>query len=327
MNVPPQHEVPVTDPSTAKRATNSFPESIFIGRSGLRSGWRLGIYFGGFYFIANALSFIIAPLVSHLPDNPIEPSIEFFLGECIQLFAAVIPAIFLARLEQRPFGVYGLPLSGLFGKNFWVGVAWGLLSLTALLVILRVIGAFYFGGLAIHGLRIWKYAVFWGVLFLVVAFYEEFFTRGYAQFTLTTGIGFWPAAVVISVVFGASHLRNPGENWTGALGAALIGLFWCFTLRRTGSLWFGVGMHAAWDWGESFLYSVPDSGLIAPGHLLKPSFPGPNWLTGGPVGPEGSALLIILFAVLWTVFARFYPKVQYDSNLQVHSVPPSNRLT
>lgn len=326
MNEPPRDEVPVAGSSAARRAVNSFPESVFIGPVGLRAGWRLGIYFGGFYFIANAVSFIVAPLVSHLPDNPIEPSIEFLLSECIQLFAAIIPAIFLARLEQRPFGVYGLPLSGFFEKYFWIGIVWGILSLTALLIILRAIGAFYFGRLAIHGLRAWKYAVFWGVLFLFVALYEEFFTRGYAQFTLTTGIGFWPAAGIISVVFGASHLRNPGENWSGALGAALIGLFWCFTLRRTGSLWFGVGMHAAWDWGESFLYSVPDSGLIAPGHLLKSSFHGPNWLTGGPVGPEGSVLLIILIAALWTLFARLHPEVKYDSNLRVHATPRTNLL-
>jgi hypothetical protein len=70
-------------------------------------------------------------------------------------------------------------------------------------------------------------------------------------------------------------------------------------------------MHASWDWAESFLYSVPDSGLLAPGHLLKSSFHGPTWLTGGPVGPEGSVLLIVLFVGLWFLFDRLYPEVKY----------------
>jgi membrane protease YdiL (CAAX protease family) len=87
----------------------------------------------------------------------------------------------------------------------------------------------------------------------------------------------------------------------------LIGLFFCFTLRRTGSLWFAVGMHASWDWGESYLYSVPDSGGMVPGHLLNSSFHGPRWLTGGSVGPEGSVLVFVVIAAAWVVFDLIYP--------------------
>src|SRR5260221_14545857 len=76
----------------------------------------------------------------------------------------------------------------------------------------------------------------------------------------------------------------------GLLAAGVIGLFFCLTLRRTGSLWFAVGFHAAWDWGETFVYSVPDSGTIFPGHLLKSSFHGPRWLTGGSVVVASSPL-------------------------------------
>jgi membrane protease YdiL (CAAX protease family) len=284
---------------------------IFAGPSGVRAGWRLAIYLACFYFLLIAFSLLFAPLSALLPQNSMQQSLLFFIQECASFVAAVAPAIFLARVERRPFAAYGLDPAQAFGVNFWVGVLWGILSLTILLCAMRAVGAFYFGGLAIHGPRVLKFAVFWGALFLVVGLYEEFIVRGYTQFTLATGIGFWPAAGLISVVFGASHLRNPDENWAGALGAALIGLFWCLTLRRTGNLWFAVGMHAAWDWGESFLYSVPDSGLMAPGHLMKSSFRGPAWLTGGPVGPEGSVLILVLFVFLWILFARLYPEVKY----------------
>ena len=108
-----------------------------------------------------------------------------------------------------------------------------------------------------------------------------------------------------------SHRSNEGEQWTGLLAAAAIGLFFCLTLRRTGSLWFAVGFHAAWDWGETFVYSVPDSGTVFPGHLLKSSFHGPGWLTGGMVGPEGSLLCFMVIAVVWGVFARAYREVKY----------------
>jgi len=293
---------------------DSIIDSVFIGPFGLRAGWRLASYIGSFYFLVYAISFLIAPLLTHLPDNLLQQSYLLLIGDFVEFVAAVVPALVLSRLELRPFGAYGLPPLQAFRKNFWIGTLWGILSLTILLAVMRAIHVFYFGRLAVHGGRAVKFAVFWGAVFLMVAFYEEFITRGYTQFTLADGIAFWPAAVITSTFFGISHLTNPGENWTGAVGAGFIGLFWCFTLRRTGSLWFAIGMHAAWDWGESFLYSVPDSGLLAPGHLIRSSFHGPRWLTGGPVGPEGSVLIIVLFAGLWFLFDRLYPEVKYGQS-------------
>ena len=179
------------------------------------------------------------------------------------------------------------------------------------MVLMRAGGLFYFGGLAIHGVRILKFAAFYGLLFLTVGFFEESVMRGYAQFTLTQGMGFWPAAILLSVVFGAMHLGNSGEAWLGILGAALLGLFFCLTLRRTGTLWFAVGFHASWDWGESYFYSVPDSGAMVTGHLLNSSFHGSRWLTGGSVGPEGSVLVLLIIALMWLVFDRMYRQARY----------------
>ena len=135
--------------------------------------------------------------------------------------------------------------------------------------------------------------------------------RGYSQWVLTKGMNFWPAAALLSVSFGAIHGANPGEAKTGLAAAALIGFFLCLTLRRTGDLWWAVGFHMAWDWGESYLYSVPDSGALLPGHLLNSSLHGPIWLTGGSVGPEGSYLVFVVIGALWVLFDRAYPEVQY----------------
>jgi hypothetical protein len=141
-------------------------------------------------------------------------------------------------------------------------------------------------------------------MFAFVGLFEEFLLRGYTQFTLARGMGFWPAAIALSCAFGLIHLRNGGEQWPGLLAAAFIGLFFCLTLRRTGTLWFAVGFHAGWDWGESFLYSVPDSGMLSPGHLLSSSLRGPAWLSGGSVGPEGSILCFGVIAATWILFDR-----------------------
>jgi uncharacterized protein len=119
-------------------------------------------------------------------------------------------------------------------------------------------------------------------------------------------MGFWPAATALSAGFGAVHLFNGGEDKIGALSVFAVAMFLCLTLRRTGNLWFAVGLHAAFDWGETFLFSVPDSGIVAPGHLLNAYLHGPAWLTGGTVGPEGSVMAFAVVGVAAGLFARFY---------------------
>ncbi len=233
------------------------------------------------------------------------------LEEFAVLVAAVVPALVLGRVEKRPWGVYGLPGRQAFGKLFWVGALWGFASITLLLGVMYGLRVFDVGHLAMHGARVVKFAAFWAGMFLLVGFFEEFLLRGYSQFTLTRAIGFWPSAVLLSCTFGLIHLANAGEQWMGLLAAAAIGFFFCLTLRRTGGLWFAVGFHAAWDWGETFFYSVPDSGTIFPGHLLQSSFHGPRWLTGGIVGPEGSVLCFVVIGVVWVMFERVYRDVRY----------------
>jgi membrane protease YdiL (CAAX protease family) len=232
---------------------------------------------------------------------------SMMLEELGDLLAAVIPAVVLMRVERRPWRAYGLPATQALGQLFWMGALWGFVGISLLMCSLYGLHGFAFGHLVLHGERLLRFAIFWAVMFLLVGLFEEFLLRGYSQFTLARGIGFWPAAVVLSVSFGLTHLRNEGEHWTGLAAAACIGFFFCLTLRRTGSLWFAVGFHAAWDWGETYFYSVPDSGTVFPGHLLSSSMHGPLWLSGGSVGPEGSVLCFVVIAVVWIAFDRMYP--------------------
>jgi uncharacterized protein len=293
-------------PTFAAATQPSYLRTLFLGPDGLRPGWGLAFYVAMFY----PLQFVVTRWVGSL-DLGADGLWAMMLDEFAIFVAAVIPAVILAKVERRPWGIYGLPGRRAFGKLFWFGGIWGLASITLLLVAMYGMRLFDFGHLAIHGGRILKFALFWALFFLLVGFFEEFLLRGYTQFTLTRAGGFWRAAVFLSCVFGLIHSQNAGEQWPGLLAAAAIGLFFCLTLQRTGNLWFAVGFHMAWDWGETFLYSVPDSGTLFPGHLLKSSFHGPRWLTGGIVGPEGSVLCFVVIGIVWVVFARAYPEIKY----------------
>jgi membrane protease YdiL (CAAX protease family) len=284
----------------------SYVRIVFWGPDGLRAGWGFAFYVAMFYVLQY---FVLRSVASvELGANGLW---SMMLEEFGLFCAAVVPALLLGSVERRTWGVYGLPGRAAFGKLFWTGTLWGFASMTLLMALMYGLRIFDVGHLAIHGARIVRFALFWAVFFLLVGFFEEFLLRGYSQFTLTRAMGFWPAAVLLSCMFGLIHIRNGGEQWPGLLAAAAIGLFFCLTLRRTGNLWFAVGFHAAWDWGETFFYSVPDSGTVFPGHLLKSSFHGPAWLTGGMVGPEGSVLCFLVIAVVWVAFAWAYPAVRY----------------
>jgi membrane protease YdiL (CAAX protease family) len=122
------------------------------------------------------------------------------------------------------------------------------------------------------------------------------------------GIGFWPAAILLSLLFGRVHLDNPGEGWVGAAGVVMIGLIFAFVLRRTGNLWLAVGWHASFDFGETFLYSVPNSGIVFEGHLSNASLlQGKAWLTGGTVGPEGSIFSFLTMGILAIAIHFLFP--------------------
>jgi hypothetical protein len=127
----------------------------------------------------------------------------------------------------------------------------------------------------------------------------------------STGIGFWPAAILLSAYFGFSHLDRATENWVGALNAGLGGLVFCLFLRRTGNLWFPIGFHTSFNWAQVYFYGVPDSGQTVPGHLFNSSFSGPAPLTGGTVGPEGSWLCTLLLAGLAVAFAAWLRETRY----------------
>lgn len=281
--------------------------SLFVGPHGIRAGWRWLMFLGILCVCAGVLILpAIAMHLLHLPGT--QPGAQSFtasfvlIQEGILVIALFVAALVMSKIEQRPMAQYGLPASEAFRGRFWVGAVWGFLAITATMLLIAALHGFSFGSVALSGRALVGYALAWALAFLLTGFSEEFLFRGYSQFTLGGGMGFWPAAIFLSLLFGAGHLSNPGEAWPGALAAAYVGFFFCFTLRRTGNIWFAVGLHAAWDYGETFVYGVPDSGFAAPGHLLNSSFHGPRWLTGGKVGPEASVACFVVISLMFLVF-------------------------
>jgi membrane protease YdiL (CAAX protease family) len=298
--------------------------AIFVSDSGVRAGWRLLIFFlivAALFTAEITVAHRLRPGSSRGAGMALTPQVVL-LSEGGSFLIVLLASWIMARFERRELADYGLPWESAFRLGFWQGAAIGFAGISALLAAMKLAGVFRVESMALHGAAMLKYAFLWGVVFLAVALFEEFGFRGYALFTLTTGAGFWPAALASSLLFGYVHHGNPGETWLGAFNAGLVGLLFCLMLRRTGDLWMAIGFHGAWDWGESYFYGVPDSGQLVSGHLLNVGFSGPRWLSGGSVGPEGSWLCTFLLVLLWLIFLVWLRDAKYP-RLEAISVGPA----
>src|SRR3974390_1026699 len=306
-------EAPVVPPGEPRDSASLPGPSFAIERhqagptlEKLQIAWRVLLYL--FLAIAVAPSGVIALAVKVFgrPHGGVGPQFLLFT-EAVNFALLVGLTFLLALMERAPWESYGLPLRDAFKGNFWVWLLLGLAEASLLIGLIEVFGGFSLDGWALQGKAILGWGWFHFVLFAFVGLYEEFFFRGYPQAALSKIIGFWPAAIALSMGFGLVHLYNRGENWVGAVSVMFVGLLFAFTLKRTGNLWYAVGLHAGFDWAQSFIYSVPDSGEILQGHLWNSSLQGPDWLTGGTVGPEGSVFCFLTMGLQFLVVLWLFP--------------------
>jgi uncharacterized protein len=292
-------------PSTARRPFEM--RDVFLGPQGLRAGWGLLIYIVLLEGMT-ALLFLALQRMLKLPDNPPWTAGLILGGEAAQLVIALVATALLGRIEKRPLAAYGVPLRAAFGSLFWEGALWGLLSISAVMGMMALAGGYSVSGLAVHGTEALRSSVLWALAFLAIGLCEEIYFRGYPLATLTRGTGFWPAALPLSLLFGAIHYFNkPMETWMDFASVTLIGLFFCVSIRRTGSVWFAIGWHFTYNFGSMFLYGGPNTGNQGrpiPGHLLDSAFHGPAWLTGGPMGPEASVFIFVVIAAMFVGIYR-----------------------
>jgi uncharacterized protein len=292
-------------------------KSLFLGPNGLRIGWRLLIFIvllavliGGAVLVGHGGLQGLRDAHKHMGEVAVTPSL-MGVSEAITFALLCMATLVMGRIEKRKFSAYGLPLRQAFGKDFWIGCLSGFLAISGTLLAMFFLGGFRITGLALHGRAIVYSLAGWAIAFLLAGLFEEFLCRGYLQYTLASGIGFWPAAFVMSGLFAFGHAFNAHENLAGVASVVLFGLLLCLFLQRSGNLWCAVGFHVAYDWGQTF-FGVPDSGIAPYHNLLNSAFSGPQWLTGGVVGPEASVLTPIALALVAVVFSRYYRENRYQ---------------
>lgn len=136
---------------------------------------------------------------------------------------------------------------------------------------------------------------------------EETFFRGFALRLLDEWVGTWGALLITALFFGFMHILNPGVGIWGSIAIAVqAGLLLGAAFLVTRRLWIAFGIHAAWNFLQSGVFSYHVGGNGSSG-LLATSVEGPAWLTGGSAGLEGSVVTVavtlvvaaVLLAIAW----------------------------
>jgi membrane protease YdiL (CAAX protease family) len=277
---------------------------VFLdAKEGLRSGWRVMLFFLAYVI---AWTFLLLPMgIVALALKAERPLATMTLEALAPALAALLVSLAFLSLEHRSLASIGFRMDRAWTRNLVFGVLFGLLLMGATAFAIRGLGGFHwtfneqgsFVSLALGFL-----------LFLVVAVHEETVFRGYPFQRLLDSLGPWPTQILLALVFTIVHWGNPGirdasfalKAWTTlniALAAVLLGL--CYL--KTRSLALPIGVHLGWNWAQGHLLGFQVSGTSGVEGFWKPVLANkPQWLTGGPVGLEGSALcsVLVLLAIL-----------------------------
>ncbi|HVZ90204.1 MAG TPA: CPBP family intramembrane glutamic endopeptidase [Rhizomicrobium sp.] len=277
---------------------------------GLRFFWRAAIFFALVTFGLPALTgplFLKAFNALQLKADLNAQAIAFEEGMNL-VFALVCTGIF-ALAERRGIGSYGLPIARALKWETFEGFIAGLVLAGAVAIGMILLGGMQVKGLALTGGALAASGLAWLGANILIGLAEELWFRAYFLRALWRSIGFWPAAIVIALVFAAMHyFFKEGENVWDVITLIGVSLVLCFTVIRTGTLWFAVGFHIAYDFMQFFVIGTRNGGLTPVGRMFDVTFNGPAWVNGGALGTEASFLMYPALIALWLYVWARYPR-------------------
>jgi len=274
----------------------------------LRFFWRAVLFVAaGNWLVSPLLERLFAPWMQASPGEM--PPGLVAAGEFQLLLTALICVLPFALYERRRPDAYGLPVERALGRPLWEGIAAGVALAGFVAAGMLALGGMQVRGLASGGAALAVSALLWLGANILIGLGEEYWYRGYLLQALWRSLGFWPGALLVAALFTADHyFYKPGENIWDVITLVSLSLVMSYSVLKTGTLWFAVGFHLAFDYMQLFVIGTPNGGRLPVGRMLDVTFQGPAWLTGGVLGTEASFLMYPAIAQLWLyVWWRFRP--------------------
>ncbi|HEL1809566.1 CPBP family intramembrane metalloprotease [Streptococcus suis] len=137
---------------------------------------------------------------------------------------------------------------------------------------------------------------------------EELLTRGWMFSSLAAKHNIPVGILVSSLFFSFLHLGNDGISLIPLLDLTLFAILACLVMLKTGNLWVIGGLHAAWNCFQGNVFAFPVSGTQAGQAFIAVETSGPDWLSGGAFGVEGSVISLLIQAgmITWLVYELYF---------------------
>ncbi len=247
-----------------------------------------------FFTVLYGLTGAAAGTVKSLRNTPLQVLITLTCA-VIGVFAY---KAFQRWIERRDDAEFALPGAGM---ELGFGLVLGFSLFTVMVGVVALLGGFGIDGLRGTG-RLWS------VLAMSIAsgLFEEVIFRGIVFRQIEAMAGSWVALALTSIFFGAAHLANPGATLFAGFAIAMeAGILLGAAFMLTRRLWLTIGIHAAWNFTQGWVYSAPVSGGKAPEGLFYTHLSGPEWLTGGAFGLEASVVALTAATAAGVVLLYF----------------------
>ena len=288
-------------------------KKIFINptEQRLRAGWRIFIFMAIFWSLS-AITFIIKPLFGDITKKEFLDDYSIVIISILALSASI--SVFLARkfLDKHSFVSLGLLLNDRTFKDIIFGFVLSGLMAGLFFSVMIISGLVEFNGFYINDNSLpagqsFDFVHFMGVLSIgslavlfletvLVGYWEELVFRGYLLQNMMAGMGIKVAIIISCLIYGLIHFTNPNAGILSSSIIVLFGFLRIYGYLTTKMLWLSIGMHIGWNFFQGPVFGFAASGQQKLS-LLDLTISGPDWLSGGKFGPEGSVIIIPIIAL------------------------------
>ncbi|MDO8283830.1 MAG: type II CAAX endopeptidase family protein [Rhodoferax sp.] len=235
--------------------------------------------------IVLALIFFMVPFLliqagaTHFFEEKLFSRLGQLLGACMGCLSY---AFYVVKIEKR--AVSELAFKGAL-REYCAGFVLG-----GLMVCLSVAAIAALGGLRTLSVASGSIIALPLLMHITVGLIEEMAMRGIFFRVLQESLGSWLALLASGLVFGAMHLVNDNISALAIANITVAGVFFAAAFLLTGRLWLCAALHAGWNFFQDGIFSLAVSGHEVKAGLFVTELGGPDWLTGGAFGIEGSAV-------------------------------------